>query len=346
MIKILFLAANPTDTNRLRLDEETRSIDAALRQAEFRDRFDIRQHWAVRISDLQELLLRHRPDIVHFSSHGSNASEIILQDINGESKAVPADALSNLFRILKDNIGCVVLNTGYSEEQGAAIAEHIDCVIGMSDNITDKAAGIFASAFYRGLGFGRSLKTAFELGCLNLELMNLPEQNVPQLIAERIDPATIVYTSLAENNLTRVDVAPAFDNWSEDLKYYFSSLHHNLASLRILGKSESVSLLEIYTDLYFLSKPTSQHRNSINSLKEQPAFSIIQTANLKWMDGLELVREGNNLFILGKPGAGKTVFLRYIVIQAVIGNLDKIPIFCNTARVGNVKSRRFSVIYH
>lgn len=36
MIKILFLAANPTDTDRLRLDEEVRAIDEALRESEQR----------------------------------------------------------------------------------------------------------------------------------------------------------------------------------------------------------------------------------------------------------------------------------------------------------------------
>lgn len=35
MIKILFLSANPFDTEPLRLDEEMRAIDLALRQAKF-----------------------------------------------------------------------------------------------------------------------------------------------------------------------------------------------------------------------------------------------------------------------------------------------------------------------
>ncbi len=87
-IKILFLAANPLDTPRLDIDEEMRAIDQALRQAEYRV-FDIRSHWAVRIDDLQELLLRHQPDIVHFSGHASLSNEIILQDAAGNPTPVP-----------------------------------------------------------------------------------------------------------------------------------------------------------------------------------------------------------------------------------------------------------------
>src|SRR5262245_42609469 len=97
---------------------------------EYRDRFDLRVHGAVHYSDLQELLLRYRPHIVHFSGHGSQDSQIILQSDNG-AHPVSADALSSLFTILKDNLRCVVLNACYSAEQAQSIAVHIDCVIGM-----------------------------------------------------------------------------------------------------------------------------------------------------------------------------------------------------------------------
>jgi hypothetical protein len=66
MIKILFLAANPSDTTRLRVDQESRAIDQAMRHAEFRDKFDLQQQWAVQVADLQALLLRHQPDIGGF----------------------------------------------------------------------------------------------------------------------------------------------------------------------------------------------------------------------------------------------------------------------------------------
>ena len=163
-IRILFLAANPIDTQPLRLDEEMRAIDRALREAEFRDRFEVKQQWAVRIGDLQEALLRHRPDIVHFSGHGTASSEIVLQDESGTGQVVPQDALSRLFSVLRDNIRCVVLNACYSEPQAQAIADHIDSVVGMTNAVGDDAAIEFATAFYRALGYGRDVQTAFDLG--------------------------------------------------------------------------------------------------------------------------------------------------------------------------------------
>lgn len=189
--KILFLAANPLNTDRLRLDEESRSIDQALRQTEYRDKFDIVQHWAVRVTDIQELLLRHKPDIVHFSGHGNASSEIILEDEKGSSHPVPVDALSNLFCVLKDNIRCVVLNACYSEKQAQAIAQHIDYVVGMSKGIGDSSAISFATAFYRAIGYGKDIEAAFQLGCVQINLENLGEQVVPKLIAKKGESAKI-----------------------------------------------------------------------------------------------------------------------------------------------------------
>jgi hypothetical protein len=195
MIKILFLAANPSDTTRLRLDEESRSIKQALHQTEFRDRFEVEQHWAVRVTDVQGLLLCHEPDIVHFSGHGSKIGEIVLEDNFGKSRPVSVRALSKLFTILKDNIRCVVLNACYSERQARAIAKHIDCVIGMSDSIGDLAAIGFATAFYQALGYGRDVKTAFDLGCLQIDLESLDEQDIPKLLALISKPQKLLFVS-------------------------------------------------------------------------------------------------------------------------------------------------------
>lgn len=192
-IKILFLAANPTDTTKLKLDEELRAIDLALRQTDFRDKFEIKQHWAVRVADLQGCLLRHKPDIVHFCGHGSINSEVILKDSFGRSHPVSTHALSKLFSMLKDNIRCVLLNACYTEKQAQAIAEHIDCVIGMSKAIGDLSAISFATAFYQAIGYGKDIKTAFDLGCMQIDLENLGEPETPKLLAFKCNPKQILF---------------------------------------------------------------------------------------------------------------------------------------------------------
>lgn len=194
-IKILFLAANPIDTQALRLDEEMRAIDTALREADFRDRFEIAQQWAVRIGDLQAALLRFRPDIVHFSGHGTESSEIVLEGPSGNGQVVAQDALGRLFSVLRDNIRCVVLNACYSEPQAQAIAEHIDCVVGMTQAVGDDAAIEFSTGFYRALGYGRDIQTAFALGANLIDLQGLADADTPHLVSRRVNAKDVSFVS-------------------------------------------------------------------------------------------------------------------------------------------------------
>jgi CHAT domain-containing protein len=191
--QILFLASNPTNTNQLRLDEEFRSIDESLQQTVFRDCFKINQHGAVRVDDLQKLLLRHQPHIVHFSGHGAPSSEIVLEDRNGKGFPVSSAALSRMFGILKDNIRCVVLNACFTKQQALAIADHIDCVIGMSKAIGDASAISFSTAFYRALAYGRDIQTAFALGCSQVDIGDLGDQDVPKLLTRNDNSGKIVF---------------------------------------------------------------------------------------------------------------------------------------------------------
>ena len=173
MIKILFLTANPTNTSELRLSEEIREIKAKIRASQHRANFRIEQEEAVRTTDIIGHLRWHKPHIVHFSGHGSKEGEIILEDKNGNSTPVSPAALEELFRRLKFNIHCVVLNACYSKKQAIAISKAIDYVIGMSNSISDSAAISFATTFYQTLGFGSNIQEAFDDGCLQIKLDGL-----------------------------------------------------------------------------------------------------------------------------------------------------------------------------
>ncbi len=201
MIKILFLAANPIDAVWLRVGEESRAIDEALRKTKFRDEFQIEKHFAVRVGDLTALLLRYQPDIVHFSGHGNEQNEIILEDDTGNAAPLSLNILEEMFAILQDNIRCVILNACYSEAQAEAIAQHIDCVIGMSNAISDTASIAFTESFYQALGYGRDIQSGFELACLQISSLNLVEQNIPQLVALHRNPAQICLVEGSSDSL-------------------------------------------------------------------------------------------------------------------------------------------------
>jgi hypothetical protein len=188
LITILFLAANPAGTSQLDLTEEVNAIDDELYKSKFRDHFNLEQRFELKPDEISEQLLRHNPQIVHFSGHGSEAGEIILEDETGRVHPVDAVAISKLFSTLKDSISCVVLNACYSEVQAKLISNHIDCVIGMSKAIGDAAAIEFAQGFYRAIGYGKDLETAFELGCNQIDLEGLNEEDTPKIIWKNNEP--------------------------------------------------------------------------------------------------------------------------------------------------------------
>jgi hypothetical protein len=191
-IKILFLAANPLGTSPLGLDEEIRAITQKLQAAECRDAIQLISCWAVRPDDLVQALLQHQPHIVHFSGHGSPSQQIILVDEARRPKPVSKAALVSLFRNLQDNIRVVVLNACFSQPQAAAIAQTIDCVVGMSRAIGDRAAIKFAAGFYGAFGFGRSVQEAFNLGKTALMLEGIPEEDTPRLVHRRkVNPSQV-----------------------------------------------------------------------------------------------------------------------------------------------------------
>lgn len=188
IIKILFLAANPTDTSRLAIDEELHQIELKLDLGSARDRFKLESYWATRPGDLQRVLMKHQPHIVHFSGHGSKTEEIVLVDDQRKSKPVSRQALADLFRILRDNLRIVVLNACLSRAQAEALSGTIPYAVGTKNEVGDKAAIAFASSFYQALAFGRSVQEAFDLACVEISLEGIEGADIPELfVKEGVD---------------------------------------------------------------------------------------------------------------------------------------------------------------
>ena len=181
MKKILILAANPVDTRQLRLDEEVREIESVYRQARNREEIEIVIELAVRVDDLQRVLLEHIPNVVHFSGHGEGNDGLVLENKDGCKELVSSESLAELFGLCQKHVECVVLNACYSEVQAEAIHQHINCVIGMSDTIEDRAAIKFATGFYRALMSGRNYQDSFDFGRNAIDLKNFAGSQKPQI---------------------------------------------------------------------------------------------------------------------------------------------------------------------
>ena len=193
-VKILFVSANPSDSSRIRIDEEYREIRESINISNQREKFDLQIATAVRIKDFRREILNKSPNIVHFSGHGAKSGffsgfrkegGICLEDDNGNSRLVTKGSLSSFFEQFKDDIKCVILNACYSKEQAEGISENIEYVIGMNDAIPDKAAILFSTGFYDALGEGKKIEEAFRFGVNSIEMYNISGSKIPELIKRK-----------------------------------------------------------------------------------------------------------------------------------------------------------------
>lgn len=173
-IRILFLSANPWTTSRILVDEEAREIFERIQEGRQRDNFELFKHAAARPIDLQRLLLFYQPHIVHFSGHGSKKQKIILGGAPGRGKTIERRGLAELFALYSSHVRLVLLNACFTKTQARSISEVIDYAVGTGKGIGDKAGVAFAGAFYRALGFGKSIKQAFESARAELGLTRMP----------------------------------------------------------------------------------------------------------------------------------------------------------------------------
>jgi hypothetical protein len=119
--------------------------------------------------------------------------------------------------------------------------------------------------------------------------------------------------------------------WDKAEEAYRAKVKKLYGTMQIMGMAAPVPLDYIFTEAYLLDKPSAISRFDIERLKQQrSADTDAPPENAKRISGLALVKRNKNLFILGKPGAGKTTFLKYIAVQAAEPRkplIDKVPIF-------------------
>lgn len=191
-IVVLFLASNPMDIAQLRLDEEARSVAETIRKSKHRDAVKLESCWAVRALDVLQSINEFKPTVVHFSGHGSGLDEIVFQDNAGNAKPVSLEAIVQTMSSASSDIQLVFFNTCHSHAQAEAVAAIVGAAIGMASSITDDAARVFAAQFYSAIGFGLSLRQAFQQARAALMLEDIREEDTPQLyIADGLDADAI-----------------------------------------------------------------------------------------------------------------------------------------------------------
>jgi predicted NACHT family NTPase len=111
-------------------------------------------------------------------------------------------------------------------------------------------------------------------------------------------------------------------------------IQETCGTMRVLDMTQPVELGNIYTNVNILER--------LSRTRGLETVELIRAADLKTFDrfllgkvqqeqipGLEAVERFSKLMILGKPGAGKTTFLKHLAIECISGNFraDYVPVF-------------------
>lgn len=161
--KILVLVSNPEKTKSLNLPLELKKLQESIQRSQKRDYFTVGLRFAASQTELRRHILEDRPQIIHFCGHGSKQG-LWLDNQDGKAELMTNEFLTGLLRTFADRIECVLLNACATDPLADALAQHINYVIGMNQEVYDDAAIAFAEGFYDTLGAGESYERAFEIG--------------------------------------------------------------------------------------------------------------------------------------------------------------------------------------
>jgi predicted NACHT family NTPase len=136
----------------------------------------------------------------------------------------------------------------------------------------------------------------------------------------------------AESNLTNKTNLDAF---IQELRQKVSAnIQKRCGTMRVLDMDQPITIDSIYTSVNILEKISRNQRLSIEELwngcdRENFDRFILGAVKQKRIPGLEAVKKHDKLLILGKPGAGKTTFLKWLGLQCIAGQLhqERIPFF-------------------
>jgi hypothetical protein len=101
-MKILILASNPRQD--LNLDREIRDLKEVIQKSRNDQSFEVENALAVRVEDLQDLLFKYEPQIVHFCGHGAGQPGLVFERHDDGEQWVRTDALRDLFRLFANRV--------------------------------------------------------------------------------------------------------------------------------------------------------------------------------------------------------------------------------------------------
>ena len=135
LLKVLVLLSDSRDADRLRLAQEHRDLQIAIRGTRSASSLNIFNKSSCRYSDITAALDRFDPHVLHFSGH-SEEDVLYFEGVQGSAKAVEKQALARVLSYQKE-LQLVILNSYFTLDQGQVFTDAVGLAIVSEGSILD-----------------------------------------------------------------------------------------------------------------------------------------------------------------------------------------------------------------
>ncbi|MFA4903222.1 MAG: hypothetical protein WC600_10820 [Desulfobaccales bacterium] len=147
MDRVLILYSNPSDTQRLRLDKEHRTIDQLLEKLKLPADTIERKH-AVTREDLLGVLSEGKYDIIQFSGHGTGECFSLERENGISSENIAAEQVAHLLIEAQPNLKLAIFMTCFSAEALPILGQAAPYIITVFGPADDAKCVEFTRIFY------------------------------------------------------------------------------------------------------------------------------------------------------------------------------------------------------
>lgn len=153
--------------------------------------------------------------------------------------------------------------------------------------------------------------------------------------------------------IAKVDIDALVHDVREKAK---AIIHKDCGEMKVLDMTQPIGLDDIYATVNILERPTRLRGTKIAEqlLNYDPdsdnhgRHGLGRVISVKPISGLKAIHNHTKLMVLGKPGAGKTTFLKHLAIQCIKEGQelsDHVPIFITLKRFAEEKGQPELTLY-